>query len=50
MSDKERQTLCAITYMLSLKDKINITKEKQTHRYIEQTSGDQWKRELESGR
>ena len=34
MSDKERQTLCAITYMLSLKNKINKYKKRETDSQI----------------
>ena len=42
-SDRERQILYVITYMQNLKNKTNdITKQKQTHRYTEQTSGYQW--------
>ena len=37
----EIKILCDITYIWNLKNKavVNITKEKQTHRYREQTSG-----------
>ena len=38
--ERERQILYDITYMWNLKNKwMNITKQKQTHRYTEQTSG-----------
>ena len=44
MSDRERQILYDITYVESLNNKlVNKTKKKQTHRYREQTSDDQWK-------
>ena len=32
-SDRERQIIYIITYMWNLKNKMNITKQKQTHRY-----------------
>ena len=39
-----------ITYMWNLKNKgMNITKQKQTHRYREQTTGYQWGEERKSG-
>ena len=45
-SDKEWQILYDITYMWNLKNNTNehilIAKQKQTHKYWEQTSGYQW--------
>ena len=41
----QRQIPCDITYMWNLKKYnklVNITKQQQTHRYREQTSGYQW--------
>ena len=42
-ADRERQILYVISCMWNLKNKTNdVTKQKQTHRYREQTSGYQW--------
>ena len=40
--DRGRQILCIFTYLQNLKNKqMSITKQKQIHRYKEQTSGHQ---------
>ena len=52
-SDRERQILYDITYMLNPKKYnklVNITNEKQTHRYREQTSGYQLQGQYKGGR
>ena len=42
---KTKQILHDVTYMWNTKNKTNLIKKKQTHRYREQTSGYQWRRE-----
>ena len=48
-SDGERQTLYIFTYMWNLEKQTNITKQKQTHRYREQTGGCQRRGESKDG-
>ena len=43
-----KQILHDVTYMWNTKNKTNLIKKKQTHRYREQTSGYQW-REIGEG-
>ena len=42
ISDEERQNLVCCNFYMEHKKQINITKQKQTHRYREQTSIYPW--------